>query len=197
MKDRRRIAAVVVRLAGFGLKWGWCTLFLTSLMLGGCNGKWWILGLIVGWFIDGIRGVLFEGEKEADLRTVFAPLDERPAMPDRPSTMGDPAAGRTDWHADSDVAAERAASSKAPSPSTPLPPPPPPAPPAWVVAACAELGLEPDFTLPELRRAYRRLVVRCHPDRYARASASAQQVAHERVVRLTEAYDALRRWRGA
>lgn len=45
-----------------------------------------------------------------------------------------------------------------------------------------ELGLAPDVTLPQAKKAYRRLVARWHPDR------NADPQAHRRMQRINEAY---------
>lgn len=48
------------------------------------------------------------------------------------------------------------------------------------------LGLGPDATPDEVRRAYRRLALRCHPDLHV-----GDRAAHERFVRLSRAYRAV------
>ena len=56
--------------------------------------------------------------------------------------------------------------------------------------ACAELGLTPSASLREAKRAYRKLVKRWHPDRFAN-DPQAQAEATLRLQRISEAYQAI------
>ena len=60
-----------------------------------------------------------------------------------------------------------------------------------LVRACAELGVTPSASLREAKRAYRKLVKRWHPDRFARSDAQAQAEATLRLQRITEAYQVI------
>lgn len=59
-----------------------------------------------------------------------------------------------------------------------------------LVRACAELGITPSASRREAKRAYRKLVKRWHPDRYANDPQS-QAEATLRLQRITEAYQAV------
>jgi hypothetical protein len=56
--------------------------------------------------------------------------------------------------------------------------------------ACAELGVTPSASLREAKRAYKKLVRRWHPDRFAN-DPQAQAEATLRLQRITEAYQAV------
>jgi DnaJ domain len=56
--------------------------------------------------------------------------------------------------------------------------------------ACAELGVTPSASLREVKRAYKKLVKRWHPDRFAN-DAQAQAEATLRLQRITEAYQVI------
>lgn len=56
----------------------------------------------------------------------------------------------------------------------------------------AVLHLTPTATQSEVRRAYRRLMMVWHPDRFARSDAAKRQEAHERTKQLVAAYAVLR-----
>jgi hypothetical protein len=58
--------------------------------------------------------------------------------------------------------------------------------------ACELLGVLADSTPTEIRSAYRRMVVECHPDRHQGASDAVRQDATERMTELNEAYRLLR-----
>jgi hypothetical protein len=60
-----------------------------------------------------------------------------------------------------------------------------------LVRACAELGVTPSASLREAKRAYKRLVKRWHPDRFARSDAQAQAEATLRLQRITQAYQVI------
>jgi|GEM_PF-4706736 len=51
------------------------------------------------------------------------------------------------------------------------------------------LGVSPEATRDEIRAAWRKLVSRYHPDRFARASAREQEEAHRRLIEINEAYE--------
>jgi DnaJ like chaperone protein len=59
------------------------------------------------------------------------------------------------------------------------------------------LGLEPGASEEEVRSAYRRLASECHPDRFTSLGPEFVQAAEERFKILQEAYDEVRRRRGA
>jgi DnaJ domain len=59
-----------------------------------------------------------------------------------------------------------------------------------LVRACAELGVTPSASLREAKRAYKRLVKRWHPDRFA-SDVQAQAEATLRLQRITEAYQVI------
>ncbi len=59
-----------------------------------------------------------------------------------------------------------------------------------LVRACAELGVTPSASLREAKRAYKKLVKRWHPDRYA-SDTQAQAEATLRLQRITEAYQVI------
>lgn len=53
------------------------------------------------------------------------------------------------------------------------------------------LGVGPDATVVEIRRAYREAVKRSHPDRVAHMDRSFQELAHARMKALRRAYESL------
>jgi hypothetical protein len=57
----------------------------------------------------------------------------------------------------------------------------------WSLEACSILGVRPDATEPTIKRAYRRLASRVHPDRVARRGPQVQQAARRRMVVLNAA----------
>ncbi|WP_026369884.1 DnaJ domain-containing protein [Kallotenue papyrolyticum] len=57
----------------------------------------------------------------------------------------------------------------------------------------ALLGVSPNATPEEIKRAYRREIARYHPDRFRNADPEAQRYASARSQRITEAYAALSR----
>lgn len=59
-----------------------------------------------------------------------------------------------------------------------------------LVRACAELGVTPSASRREAKRAYKKLVRRWHPDRFAR-DPQAQAEATLRLQRITEAYQVI------
>ena len=59
-----------------------------------------------------------------------------------------------------------------------------------LVRACAELGVTPSASLREAKRAYRKLVKRWHPDRFAN-DPRGQAEATLRLQRITEAYQVI------
>ena len=52
----------------------------------------------------------------------------------------------------------------------------------------AILGLKGDKTLPEIRRAYRMLIVWYHPDKLAQLAPEQRRAAEEEAQKLTDAY---------
>lgn len=59
-----------------------------------------------------------------------------------------------------------------------------------LVRACAELGVTPSASLREAKRAYKKLVRRWHPDRFAN-DLQAQAEATLRLQRITAAYQVI------
>lgn len=58
--------------------------------------------------------------------------------------------------------------------------------------ACELLGVTVDSNPTEIRSAYRRMVVECHPDRHQGASDAVRQQATQRMTELNAAYRVLR-----
>lgn len=56
----------------------------------------------------------------------------------------------------------------------------------------AVLHLTPTATPAEVRRAYRKLLMVWHPDRFARSDSAKKQEAHKRTMQLIAAYTVLR-----
>ncbi len=57
--------------------------------------------------------------------------------------------------------------------------------------ACSILGVQPDASEPTIKRAYRRLASKVHPDRVARLGEKEQAAARRRMVVLNAALDRL------
>ncbi|MFT4627432.1 MAG: hypothetical protein ACI8PZ_006116 [Myxococcota bacterium] len=57
--------------------------------------------------------------------------------------------------------------------------------------ACSILGVQPDASEPTIKRAYRRLASRVHPDRVASLGEQEQDAARRRMVVLNAALDRL------
>lgn len=55
----------------------------------------------------------------------------------------------------------------------------------------AVLGLEENYSLKELKSAYRKMAKIHHPDNYATASEAQQKIAAEKFIRIQRAYDYL------
>lgn len=62
--------------------------------------------------------------------------------------------------------------------------------------AYAVLGLEPAASVEEIKRAFRALASRHHPDRVAHLGPRASELAKARFIEIQEAYTAIRRERG-
>jgi DnaJ-like protein len=58
--------------------------------------------------------------------------------------------------------------------------------------ALSALGLPPDASLDDARRAFRRWALRLHPDRHPGAAADERRALAERFARVARAYDVLR-----
>lgn len=67
-----------------------------------------------------------------------------------------------------------------------------PAAPIDLARACELLGVTADSTPTQIRSAYRRMVVQCHPDRHQGASDAIRRQATQRMTELNEAYRLLR-----
>lgn len=63
-------------------------------------------------------------------------------------------------------------------------------------AAYAVLGVPPAATDEEVKRAYRRMAMKHHPDRVAQLGEEVQKAAHEKFKKVQEAYEAIRAERG-
>jgi hypothetical protein len=61
-----------------------------------------------------------------------------------------------------------------------------------LAGACALLGVTSSSTPTEIRSAYRRLVIQCHPDRIQRATETVRERATQLMTDLNEAYRLLR-----
>lgn len=81
-----------------------------------------------------------------------------------------------------------------PPPVQPGPPPPPPPPPQQAAPRPREqapwevLGIEPDATEEQIKKAYRSVAARCHPDA---VPAEERDAAKEAFIRASTAYDAM------
>ena len=58
--------------------------------------------------------------------------------------------------------------------------------------AMEELGLEPNFTLKELRKKWLELSKKYHPDRYQTEDESTIKFAEEKIIKINEAYNYLK-----
>ena len=58
------------------------------------------------------------------------------------------------------------------------------------------LGIEPGATDEEVRKAYRRMAVKYHPDKVATLGADVQRAAEEKFKAISQAYEAICRERG-
>ena len=58
--------------------------------------------------------------------------------------------------------------------------------------AIEELGLEPNFTLKELRKKWLELLKKYHPDRYQTEDKSTIKFAEEKIIKINEAYNYLK-----
>ena len=65
-----------------------------------------------------------------------------------------------------------------------------------VAAAYQTLGVNPDATNEEVKTAYRSLVKKYHPDRYATQSEQAQKAAAEKFKQIQDAYEKIKAARG-
>ena len=58
--------------------------------------------------------------------------------------------------------------------------------------AMEELGLEPNFTLKELRKKWLELLKKYHPDRYQTEDEGTIKFAEEKIIKINEAYNYLK-----
>ncbi len=58
--------------------------------------------------------------------------------------------------------------------------------------AMAELGLEPNFTLKELKKKWLELSKKYHPDRYQTEDEGTIKFAEEKIIKINEAYNYLK-----
>ncbi len=58
------------------------------------------------------------------------------------------------------------------------------------------LGLTPSATIPEIRKAYRKMMSQYHPDRVATLGVELRKVASEKAKEINEAYSIIERRRG-
>ena len=58
-----------------------------------------------------------------------------------------------------------------------------------------ELGVSPSASDEEIKTAYRNLVKKYHPDRYANAPKEVQDQVSEKVKRINTAYDEIKKMR--
>ena len=75
-------------------------------------------------------------------------------------------------------------------------PPPSSAPADDLPKAYQTLGVSPDATDDQVKRAYRKLMQRYHPDRAVGATAAALEIAKEKTQRIQAAYQAIKKIRG-
>ena len=58
------------------------------------------------------------------------------------------------------------------------------------------LGITPDATDEEVKKAYRKMAVKYHPDKVATLGADVQKAAEEKFKAISQAYEAICRERG-
>lgn len=58
------------------------------------------------------------------------------------------------------------------------------------------LGLEPDATDEQVKKAYRKMVIKFHPDKVQQMGAEYQKGAKEKFQKIQEAYEAIKKSRG-
>ena len=58
------------------------------------------------------------------------------------------------------------------------------------------LGITPDATDEEVRKAYRRMAIQYHPDKVATLGEDVQKAAEEKFKAISQAYEAICRERG-
>jgi DnaJ like chaperone protein len=58
------------------------------------------------------------------------------------------------------------------------------------------LGIEADATDEEIKKAYRQMAIKFHPDKVASMGEEFQKGAKEKFQKIQEAYDAIKRQRG-
>lgn len=56
---------------------------------------------------------------------------------------------------------------------------------------CMMLEISKDASFEEIKKAYRKLAQKYHPDKFANASRSAQDAAHQKFLQIREAYETL------
>ena len=58
------------------------------------------------------------------------------------------------------------------------------------------LGISPDATDEEVKKAYRRMAMKYHPDKVANAGEQIRQQATEKFRKINEAYEHIKKARG-
>jgi len=63
-------------------------------------------------------------------------------------------------------------------------------------AAYVLLGIEPDATIPEIKKAYREMAMKYHPDKVIHLGEDFQKAANERFQKINEAYETIQKEKG-
>jgi len=63
-------------------------------------------------------------------------------------------------------------------------------------AAYDVLEIKPSATEEEVKKAYRRMAMKYHPDKVAQLGEEVQKAAHEKFKKVQEAYEAIQKERG-
>jgi len=62
--------------------------------------------------------------------------------------------------------------------------------------ACKVLGIGPDASAEEIKKAYKERIAKNHPDKVSHLSKELQEKAKELTLRLNRAYEVIKRYRG-